>query len=147
MFQFKGFQVQDYARASLTDGLVLAHDTGMGKSIASITWPLLKVGVDWETSRAKRGLYPNGRVLIVAPESLHLQMQNEWRAKFGISVTKLDSQDTYHKLSPLAPGWYVTSFTQLSDRLPAFYFNLQASSRAQWLAMKYPKRKFFRVPA
>lgn len=115
MFQFKGFQVSDYARASLTDGLVLAHDTGMGKSIASITWPLLKVGVDWEVSRAKRGLYPKGRVLVVAPESLHLQMQNEWRTKFGITVTKLDCQDTYHKLSPLAPGWYVTSFTQLAS--------------------------------
>ncbi len=115
MFKFKGFQLNDYARASLTDGLVLAHDTGLGKSIATITWPLLKLGVDWEASRAKRGLYPKGRVLVVAPEGLHLQMETEWREKFGIKVTKLDSQDTYKKLAPLPPGWYVTSFTQLAS--------------------------------
>ena len=32
-FQFKAFQREDYARAALHDGVVLAHDTGGGKTI------------------------------------------------------------------------------------------------------------------
>jgi hypothetical protein len=33
-FYFKRFQREDYARAALHDGLILAHDTGLGKSVA-----------------------------------------------------------------------------------------------------------------
>ena len=45
-FRFKKFQREDYARAALHDGLILAHDTGLGKPIPGLTWPLLKVGFD-----------------------------------------------------------------------------------------------------
>ena len=43
-FGFKNFQLEDYARGALHDGLVLGHDTGGGKSLALFTWPALKVG-------------------------------------------------------------------------------------------------------
>ena len=44
MFKFKQFQVEDYVRAAMHDGVILAHDTGGGKSLARVTWPALKVG-------------------------------------------------------------------------------------------------------
>ena len=55
-FGFKNFQLEDYARGALHDGLVLGHDTGGGKSLALFTWPALTVGFqggqcgsDWRT--------------------------------------------------------------------------------------------------
>ena len=47
-FGFKNFQLEDYARGALHDGLVLGHDTGGGKSLALFTWPALKVGFQTE---------------------------------------------------------------------------------------------------
>lgn len=32
------------------------------------------------------------------------------------------------------------------DRLPQFFYTLQDTSRAQWLAMKYPADRFFQIP-
>jgi len=43
-FGFKNFQLEDYTRGALHDGLVLGRDTGGGKSLALFTWPALKVG-------------------------------------------------------------------------------------------------------
>lgn len=42
----KPFQMQDLARASLHDGLILGWDTGLGKTLAGFLWPLAKLG--WE---------------------------------------------------------------------------------------------------
>ena len=116
MFKLKGFQVEDYARAALTDGAILAHDTGLGKGIAAVMWPLLKCGVDWPTSNDRSGLYPAGKVLIIAPQQLHGQLLDEWKNLFGVrKVTMLESQEQYDKLKPLSNGWYMTSFTQVAS--------------------------------
>ena len=116
MFKLKGFQVEDYARAALTDGVILAHDTGLGKGIAAVIWPLLKCGVDWPTSNERRGLYPSGKVLIIAPQQLHGQLLDEWKNLFGVrKVTLLESQEQYEKLKPLSNGWYLSSFTQIAS--------------------------------
>lgn len=32
------------------------------------------------------------------------------------------------------------------DRIPQFFYTLQDTSRAQWLAMKYPANRFFQIP-
>jgi len=73
---FKQFQIQDYARAALHDGLILAHDTGLGKGIAALVWPLLKLGFTALKHPSESGssgprLRPHGAILIVAPGGLH----------------------------------------------------------------------------
>src|ERR1019366_5313262 len=62
-FGFKNFQLEDYARGALHDGLVLGHDTGGGKSLALFTWPALKVGFQTEFAPDEpRALRPLGPV-------------------------------------------------------------------------------------
>lgn len=118
-FRFKPKQVNDLAAACCTNGLVLAWEPGLGKTLATIVYATVRVGVDWATSKHKRGLYPKKAVLIVAPENLHDQMCDEWCLRFGIrEVTRLDSQDTYLKLSQnglsrLRAGYYLSSYTQM----------------------------------
>ena len=55
----KPFQTSDIARAAMHDGVILAWEPGMGKSLAAVAWPLVK--------NARR-------TLIVAPGSLHHQL-------------------------------------------------------------------------
>lgn len=55
----KPFQKSDIARAAMHDGVILAWEPGMGKSLAAVAWPLVK--------KARR-------TLIVAPDSLHHQL-------------------------------------------------------------------------
>jgi hypothetical protein len=62
-FTFKKFQREDYARAALHDGVILAHDTGVGKGLAAFVWTALKCGFD----PAASDLQPAAPVLIVAP--------------------------------------------------------------------------------
>jgi len=117
-FRFKKLQIEDLARGALHDGFILAWGTGIGKSIAAIIYSLLKVGVNWERSRHTHGLVPNHPVLLVAPENLHGQLITEWKRRFGLKVTLLDSQDTYIRVRKtgqnlLQPGFYLTSYTQL----------------------------------
>jgi SNF2 family DNA or RNA helicase len=105
----KNFQMADLARGAMHSGLIFAWDTGLGKTWATFIWPLLRVG------REPGTMQPKEPVLIVAPENLHQQIRDEASDSFGITkIVSLDSQETYHKLWPLKPGWYITSFTQLT---------------------------------
>lgn len=118
-FRFKKFQREDYARAALHDGIILAHDTGGGKGLALFVWTALKVGF----APSATSLQPLAPVLLVAPGDLHQQVRDEGREKFRAHVTALDSQETFLNLSTLnpqtgrrelLPGYYLTSYTQLS---------------------------------
>ena len=109
--RFKRFQLEDYSRGAVHDGLILAHDTGLGKTIATFSFPLIWCGFD----TSPEGLTPKEPVLIVAPGDLHRQICDEGRARFGVDVVALDSQTTYLRLAPLKPGFYITSFTQLAS--------------------------------
>jgi len=123
-FHFKQFQREDYARGALHDGLILGHDTGGGKTIALYTWPALKVGFQTEfLPGEKRGLRPLEPVLFVVPGDLHQQTMDEGADKFKAAVTPVDSQESFLRLSTpnprtgrreLAPGFYITSYTQLT---------------------------------
>jgi SNF2 family DNA or RNA helicase len=117
-FKFKAFQISDYAAAAMHDGVILGHDTGGGKGLALFVWPVLKAGF----KRGVKALEPNAPVLIVAPGDLHKQVMDEGFDKFKAKVTVLDNQETFLKLSTinphngrreLAPGYYITSYTQL----------------------------------
>jgi hypothetical protein len=75
-------------------------------------------------------LVPNGPVLILAPGDLHQQIREEGWTHFRCRLTSLDSQDAFEqlitipgtcrpRLDPtgkpiLAPGFYLTSYTQLT---------------------------------
>lgn len=121
-FRFKQFQREDYARITLHDGGVLGHDTGGGKGLALFVLPALKAG--FERGPQVRALKPLAPVLIVAPGDLHKQVVDEGREKFRATVTLLDSQETFYRLSTvdprtgqrtLPPGYYLTSYTQLAS--------------------------------
>ena len=138
-FRFKQFQLQDYARAALHDGLILSHDTGLGKSIAAIVWPLLKVGFEAvrEPDQPAR-IRPKAPILIVSPGDLHDQQIAEAWDKFRVRIFPMDSQETFQRLTRrlqtaqsfldeqgrpiLAPDFYITSYSQLTtngvERLP-----------------------------
>ena len=123
-FGFKNFQLEDYARGALHDGLVLGHDTGGGKSLALFTWPALKVGFQTEFAPGEpRALRPLAPVLLVVPGDLHHKTIAEDAALMKAKVTILDSQETFLRLSTvngrngkreLSPGYYMTSYTQLT---------------------------------
>ena len=133
-FAFKRFQLEDYARGALHDGLILGHDTGGGKSLALFTWPALKVGFQTDFAPGEpRGLKPLAPVLLVVPGDLHHKTIHEDAAMFKAKVTILDCQDTFIRLSrpspatgkrELPPGYYLTSYTQLTGNgvtpFPAF---------------------------
>lgn len=112
--KYKNFQREDFARAALHDGLVLGLDTGLGKSIAAYTWPMLKVG--WKTRDGY--IEPLAPVLIVAPGDLHEQLIREGLQKMRIRAMRLESQEQFLDLragSPyLPPGFYITSYTELT---------------------------------
>jgi hypothetical protein len=105
------FQRRDLSRAAIHNGLILGWATGIGKSLAALIWPLLKVGLDPADTD---GFTPAKPVLIVAPEALHVQLAEEHKVNFGIELIELDSQDTFLKLNPLKNGFYISSFTQIA---------------------------------
>jgi hypothetical protein len=123
-FRFKRLQREDYARAALHDGMVLAHDTGCGKTLALFVWPALKVGFQTEFAPGeKRRLKPLEPVLLVVPGNLHKQVADEGMEKFHTRVIPLESQEAFIQLSTfnpqrgtreLAPGYFITSYTQLT---------------------------------
>lgn len=129
MFKFKQFQREDYARIAMHDGAILGHDTGLGKTIAMFTWPLLKLGwlgpeVPNPFGRNDR-LRPARPVLLVVPGDGHDQTDDESIKHFKTKAVRLDSQETFLKLSSLQtldgraarhlpPHYYLTSYTQLS---------------------------------
>ena len=100
-FAFKRFQLEDYARGALHDGLILGHDTGGGKSLALFIWPALKVGFQRWPVRLDfapgepRGLKPLAPVLLVVPGDLHHKTIHEDAAMLKAKVTILDSQATF----------------------------------------------------
>lgn len=126
--KFKPFQVEDYAAAAMSDGLVLAHDTGLGKSLAAVTWPLLKLGFevgDTAAAKSQGMIRVKGSVLIVAPGDLHDQLKAEFKKFFGIVPTSIQDQAGLSELvqySPttsgarahVPPGFYITSYTRLA---------------------------------
>lgn len=136
------FQREDLARASLHDGLILDWDTGLGKGIAALFWPLLKVGArrvpaaeapPAEPCNRLHGdrLAPQQPVLIVAPGDLHAQIIAEAAEKFHAEIIPLTCQADFTRLvrettadgRPIIPAqFYLTSYTQLCtnglERLP-----------------------------
>lgn len=131
--KLKLFQKQDLARAALHDGLILSWDTGLGKTWALFLWPLLKVGYDRiEDPTAPGGwrIQPRAPILVIAPGDLHDQIRAEGWKWFRVRCRSLDSQESFMELarkpfSPvlnlddhgrpiLPPGFYITSYTQLT---------------------------------
>ena len=131
-FKFKKFQLEDYARAAMHDGIILGHDTGLGKTIALFIWPLLKCGYLTEEFDGGRpqGLRPAKPVLLVVPGDGHDQTEDEYRRHFQLKtnnsklpIVRLDSQATFHRHAKpdprtghlsLPPAYYLTSYTQLT---------------------------------
>ncbi len=111
--KFKPFQIHDYAAAAMVDGLIGAHDTGLGKSLKAVTWPLLKCGFN-VVNGAIRVKAP---VLIVAPGDLHDQLRQEFKKFYNIVPTSIDDQEGLQRLlvnRKLPPGFYLTSYTRLT---------------------------------
>jgi len=112
--KFKPFQIQDYAAAAMPPGLVLAHDTGLGKSLGAVTLPLLWCGFDVDSVGAIRVKAP---VLIIAPGDLHDQLRAEFKKFYGIVPTSIDDQKSLLRLlvnRRMPPGFYLTSYTRLA---------------------------------
>jgi hypothetical protein len=114
--RFKSFQLHDYAAAAMADGLVLAHDTGLGKSLAAVIWPLLKCGFE-SVPNPNRTIQVKGSVLLVAPGDLHDQLRAEFKKFYGIVPTSIDTQEGFLRLlvnRRLPAGFYITSYTRLA---------------------------------
>jgi len=111
--KFKLFQIHDYAAAAMADGLVLAHDTGLGKSLGAATWPLLKCGFEVVDSAIR----VKAPVLVVAPGDLHDQLRGEFKKFYSIVPTSIDDQQSLFRLlinRRMPPGFYLTSYTRLA---------------------------------
>src|SRR6266542_4643828 len=103
-FSFLPYQRQDLARACLSDGVLLAWMTGLGKALALFAWPLLKLG--W---LADDILYPPEPALIIAPDELLEQHREECKRFLGVYPMVLTRFDGvfqeglfltgYHKLT------------------------------------------------
>jgi hypothetical protein len=128
-YQPKRFQIEDLSRGALHDGFILGWDTGLGKTVAMFLWPLLKLGLLRCAATLARlatsnRLIPNGTVLLVSPGDLHRQVTDDGRELFKTVPVKLDSQAAFLALShvnprtgqrQLPPGYYLTSYTQLTS--------------------------------
>jgi SNF2 family DNA or RNA helicase len=103
MIQLKPFQTEDLANAALRDGVILAWEQGLGKTIAAILWPQLRKAT---------------RTLIVAPASLHQQLQQSVAKHFGIWLQTISTieearRHNFHKPLPKPgskPKYYLTSW-------------------------------------
>jgi hypothetical protein len=130
-FKFKRFQFEDIAAAALVDGVVGAWDTGLGKTIFSAIWPLLKCGYDKVIGPVGKNGLPGTRtlsvrapVLLVIPGDLHDKTEASLKKLFGISITRLAGHAEFHRVTggvtnaegiPIVPpGFYMTSYTQLT---------------------------------
>lgn len=129
--KYKQFQKQDLARAALHDGLILSWDTGLGKTWALYSWPLLKCGFARESKPGTQDarLRPKAPILIIAPGDLHQQIINEGRIHFKTEVRRIDSQTTFNELvrgknglpiltddgrPVVPPGFYIVSYAELT---------------------------------
>src|SRR5439155_22015231 len=79
-------QKQDLARAALHDGLIFSWDTGLGKTIGSLFWSLLKVGYTVDEGRIATNL----PVLICGPPDGFEHWKSEAR-NLRIDLQPLDS--------------------------------------------------------
>jgi hypothetical protein len=122
--KLKTKQKEDLARAALQDGLIFSWDTGLGKTIGSLFWCLLKIGFTVEDGR----ITPNLPVLIAGPPDGFDHWKSEAR-NLRIDLQPLDTQEKFDRLSSnglsLPPAFYYSSYTQLtrngvtiSDSLP-----------------------------
>jgi hypothetical protein len=147
-FEFKQFQLDDYARAALHDGVILGHDTGLGKTIAMFIWPLLKCGYVLADGHLLRPAKP---VLLVVPGDGHDQTEEEYVRHFvqsavgnrNSAITRLDSQATFLKLAKpdprtgclaLEPNYYLTSYTQLTGNGVADFPTLDRANPERTMA-------------
>lgn len=102
----KPFQAEDLARAALTDSAIISWEQGLGKTFAAFAWPLVK---------------KSRRTLIIAPASLHLQLQITAAKHFKIFLQPLTSiQDFYRLKLHLPPTqnqsstrFYISSFQEI----------------------------------
>ena len=90
--------------------------TGLGKSLAAGTLPLLWLGFKFEAKLIEVG----GSVLIAAPGDLHDQLRGEFKKFHGIVPKPIDDQAALMRLMnngrrrSLPPGFYITSYTKLA---------------------------------
>lgn len=117
MVNLKNFQLEDYSRAALHDGSIIAHDAGLGKSFSAMCFSMLKLGVDIGEYLALKG-----SCLLVAPGELHKQFIDEIGDIFCQRFVSIDSQETFLKYTKLDPqtgrrtipnGFYITTYEQL----------------------------------
>ena len=147
-FEFKGFQLEDYARAALHDGVILGHDTGLGKTIAMFIWPLLKCSyvstADCFKDGGPHAVRPAKPVLLVVPGDGHDQTDDESMKHFKTKAVRLDSQATFLQLARpdprtgqpvLEPHYYLTSYTQLTGNGVADFPPLDRANPEQTLAL------------
>src|SRR6266436_3809176 len=92
--KLKTKQKEDLARAAMHDGLIFSWDTGLGKTIGSLLWSLLKVGFTSDDGQ----LRPNASVLIVGPPDGFDYWRSEAR-NLRIALERLDSQDKFNRIS------------------------------------------------
>jgi hypothetical protein len=120
-FAFKPFQREDYARAALQAGIILGHDTGLGKTLAAFIMPLLWLGI--LGSNETNQLVPGRAVLLVVPGDGHDQTDDESFLHLKTKAVRLNSQEDFLRLSipdpgtgnrSLPPAYYITSYQQLS---------------------------------
>jgi hypothetical protein len=121
MLKFRHFQLIDYAAAAMTDGEVLAHDTGLGKSLAAATLPLLWLGFDGAKTAGGPSIQIKGSVLVVAPGDLHDQLRKEFKKFYNIDPVAIDDQAALLRLlrrdgkrRRMPHGFYLTSYTRLA---------------------------------
>ena len=151
MFSFRNFQRIDYSRAALAPSLILAHDTGLGKTLAAFTIPLLWLG--WSASEGKSEkeegkrntrLVPSKAVLLVVPGDLHDNFAEEGREKFKTEIVRLTDQQAVLDLirrdatgaPSLPPAFYITSYHQFAMNgvrdYPALGIGGAPALMAQW---------------
>lgn len=109
-FAFKAdYQIEDFPLATLRDGVILAHDTGLGKTLASYTIPLIKFGWDYTTA----GIMPKVPVLIVCLGDLVNQTQKEGKKYYGIKTTHLSDPSKF-PAGEMPNGFYCCTYHDLT---------------------------------
>lgn len=104
-FKFRDFQRDDCARGPLQDGLIVGWQTGLGKTLATYTIPLVRAG--WTLKRDT--IVPNKPILIVAINDLQMQIAKEGMKYFGVTAQIIENSS----VDVTRPGFYIVSFNAL----------------------------------